>query len=197
MDDRRLVSLVDSEVTMMPLERQAVSLCEFGIDVVPSLVQTGDYARAVARSMNMPPEQVEPWVEARLLRQFLLTQDDPPFLDMFIYEAVLSRVVGDHQVMARQLRAIAEAAERPDVELRLVPIDYQFPVGLDFGFYFIAGDPSLWVAYSENPTTLTIVEDDEDIEPFRQRNSILRRIAYPPVMSRVIVTSYAEEYESA
>jgi uncharacterized protein DUF5753 len=163
MDDRRLVSLVDSEVTMMPLERQAVSLCEFGIDVVPSLVQTGDYARAVARSMDIPPERIEPWVEARLLRQFLLTQDDPPWLDMFIYEAVLSRVVGDRHVMARQLRAIVEAAERRDVELRLVPSDYKFPVGLDFGFYFIAGDPSRWVAYSETPTMLTVVEDDEDM----------------------------------
>lgn len=195
-DDRRLVSLVDSEVTMMPLELQAVSLCDFAIDMVPGLVQTGDYARAMAQSICIPPEQIESWVETRLMRQFLLTKDDPPWLDMFIDEALLSRVVGDYQVMARQLRAILETAERPNVELRLVPSRPQLPVGLDFGFYFIAADPSQWVAYSESPTTLAVVEDNEDIEPFRQRNSMLNKIARGPVVSMHLVASYAKEYES-
>jgi hypothetical protein len=51
--------------------------------MVPGLVQTGDYARAMAQSMDIPPEQIEPWVETRSMRQFLLTKDDPPWLDMF------------------------------------------------------------------------------------------------------------------
>jgi hypothetical protein len=116
---------------------------------------------------------------------------------MFIYEALLSRVVGDRQVMARQLRAILEAAKRPNVKLRLVSSDHKLPVGLDFGFYFIAADQTQCVAYSETPTTMTVVEDDEDVEPFRKRKSMLKRIAHGPVVSRLLVASYANEYECA
>jgi uncharacterized protein DUF5753 len=197
MDDRRFVSLVDSEEAMMPLEQRAVSLCDFAVDMVPSLVQTGDYARAVAQSMDIPPERIERWVEARLMRQFLLTKDNPPRLEMFIYEDLLSRVVGDHQVMARQLRAILEAAERRNVKLRLVSSDRKLPVGLDFGFYVIAADSTRWVAYSESPTTITVAEDDEDVEPFLRRKSVLNKNAHGPVVSTVLVNSYAQEYECA
>jgi len=194
MDGRRLVSLVHSEVAMMPLEQQAVSLLTFEIDVVPGLVQTDEYAHAVARSVGIPPEHVDTWVEARLTRQFLLTKDNPPWLDMVLHEALLRRVVGDHKVMARQLRAILEAADRPNVELRVTPYT---PVGLDFGFYFIGADQTQWVAYLEDPTSVVIVEDDEDVEPFRQRNSRLNRIALDPVESAEVVATYAGEYERA
>jgi hypothetical protein len=194
MDDRRLVSMVHREVTMMPLEQQAVSLVEFEVDVVPSLVQTGDYARAVARSTDIPPEHLESWVEARLMRQFVLTKDNPPWLDMILDEALLRRVVGDHKVMARQLRAILEAADRPNVELRVAP---STPAGLDSGYYFIAADQHQWVAYLEGPTSVVIVGDDADVEPFRQRNSRLNRIALDPAKSADVVAAHAREHERA
>jgi hypothetical protein len=96
--------------------------------------------------------------------------------------------------MARQLRAILEAAERPNVELRVTPYP---PIGLDFGFYFIGADQTQWVAYLDDPTSVVIVEDDEDVEPFRQRNSRLNRIALDPVESAEVVATYATEYERA
>jgi hypothetical protein len=100
------VSLERSEVTLLPLEHEGLHLLDIEIESIPSLVQTGDYARAVARSIDMPPEHIEPWVEARLARQFALTRDKPPTFDMIVDEALLREVLGDHKIMARQLRAI-------------------------------------------------------------------------------------------
>jgi hypothetical protein len=186
------VSLVRSEVAMMPLEREAVYLLNIEIEWVPSLVQTGDYARAVAKLIDLPAEQIEPWVESRLARQFTLTRDKPPQLDMVVDEAVFRKVVGDHQIMARQLRAILEACDRGNVELRVLPVT---PFWLESGYYVMAADFSEHVAYLENPTSVVIVDDRNEMEFYRQCTSRLARRSLEPDESLAIVAAYAKEYE--
>jgi transposase-like protein len=186
------VSLVRSEVAMMPLEREAVYLLNIEIEWVPSLVQTGDYARAVAKSIDLPAEQIEPWVESRLARQFTLTRDKPPQLDMVVDEAVFRKVVGDRQIMARQLRAILEACDRDNVELRVLPVT---PFWLESGYYVMAADFSEHVAYLENPTSVVIVDDRNEMEFYRQCTSRLARRSLEPDESLAIVAAYAKEYE--
>ncbi len=186
------VSLVRSEVAMMPLEREAVYLLNIEIEWVPSLVQTGDYARAVAKSIDLPAEQIEPWVESRLARQFTLTRDKPPQLDMVVDEAVFRKVVGDHQIMARQLRAILEACDRDNVELRVLPVT---PFWLESGYYVMAADFSEHVAYLESPTSVVIVDDRNEMEFYRQCTSRLARRSLEPDESLAIVAAYAKEYE--
>jgi hypothetical protein len=186
------VSLVRSEVAMMPLEREAVHLLDVEIQSVPSLVQTGDYARAVAKSIDLPAAQIEPWVESRLARQFTLTRDKPPQLDMLVDEAVLGKVMGDHQVMARQLRAILEACDRDNVELRVLPAT---PFWLESGYYVIAADFTEYVAYLESPTSVVILDDRDEMELYRQYTSRLSRRSLEPDESLAVVAAYAREYE--
>jgi transposase-like protein len=186
------VSLVRSEVAMMPLEREAVYLLDIEIEWVPSLVQTGDYARAVAKSIDLPAEQIEPWVESRLARQFTLTRDKPPQLDMVVDEAVFRKVVGDRQVMARQLRAILEACDRDNVELRVLPVT---PFWLESGYYVMAADFSEHVAYLESPTSVVILDDRNEMEFYRQCTTRLSRRSLEPEESLAIVADYAKEYE--
>ncbi len=186
------VSLMRSEVAMMPLEREAVYLLDIEIQWVPSLVQTGDYARAVAKSIDMPAAQIESWVEARLARQFTLTRDKPPQLDMILDEAVLGKVVGDRKVMARQLRAILEAVERENVELRLLPAT---PFWLETGYYVISADFTQYVAYLEGPTSVVILDDRDGMELYRQYTTRLVRRSLEPDESVDVVATYAKDYE--
>jgi hypothetical protein len=188
------VSLERSEVTMLPLEHEALYLLDIEIQSVPSMVQTGDYARAVARSVGMPPEHIDLWVEARLTRQFTLTRDKPPRFDMIVDEALLREVVGDHKIMARQLRAILEATDRPNVELRVLPV---VPVWLDFSYYMISADLTEYVVYLEGTTSMVILDQRDDIEPYRQYTRRLVRAALEPDESVDLVAAYAREYERA
>jgi hypothetical protein len=107
--------------TMARLEPGATSLVAAELTVIPGLVQTGDYTRAVFTAGNVPPEQVELRAQARSARQIILTRDKPPKLDMIVDEAALRRVFGSPEVMARQLRSLAAAAELPNVRLWVVP----------------------------------------------------------------------------
>src|SRR5437588_458594 len=86
-----------------------------------SRMETADYARAVAKSGDLLPEQIEPWVEDRLARRFILTKDKPVKFDMILGEGALRQMRGSRKIMARQLHAIMDAADRPNVRLWVVP----------------------------------------------------------------------------
>jgi hypothetical protein len=188
------VSLERSEVTMLSLEHQALYLLDIEIQSVPSLVQTGDYARAVAQSVGMPPEHVDLWVEARLTRQFMLTKDKPPSFDMIVDEALLREVVGDPKIMARQLRAILEATDRPNVELRVLPVP---PVWLNSSYYMISADLTEYVVYLDGTTSVVILDERADIEPYRQYTRRLVRASLEPDESVDLLAAYARQHERA
>ncbi|HKE99732.1 MAG TPA: helix-turn-helix transcriptional regulator [Actinomycetes bacterium] len=116
----------------MGLEEAASHLAWYESELVPGLLQTEDYARALIRADN-PKEsdaEIERRVHLRIARQALLTRvTDPPRLDVALNEAVVRRPVGGEPVMAAQLERLAEVGELPNVSLRVVP----FRTGLHHG----------------------------------------------------------------
>jgi hypothetical protein len=117
--------------TLVRLESEAISLVNGEPLRMPGLVQTADYARAVIQAEDAPPDQVESRVEARGLRQLILEGAKAPKFDFIIDEVALRRIVGSRKVMARQLRALLEVADRPNVRLWVVPLE----LGGNAGFY--------------------------------------------------------------
>ena len=114
------------------LEGAAASLFQYIKDLVPGLVQTEDYARALIQKDNpdVAPDEIERRVHVRLARQELLTRvTAPPTLELALGEAVLRQPVGGGEVMARQLHRLVETMELPNVSLRVVP----FAAGLHHG----------------------------------------------------------------
>jgi transcriptional regulator with XRE-family HTH domain len=110
------------------LEAEAVSELEWQVEAVPGLLQTEEYARAIHTAHQqvvlMPPGIFERRIRARMIRQELLTTRNPPLvLSVVIDEAVLLRKVGSREVMARQLRHLAEMTQLPNVELRILPLE--------------------------------------------------------------------------
>ena len=110
------------------LEAEAATELEWQVTAVPGLLQTEEYARAVHNAHQqvvlMPPGIFERRVRARLIRQELLTTRNPPLeLSVVIDQSVLLRKVGSREVMAGQLRHLAEMARLPNVDLRILPLE--------------------------------------------------------------------------
>jgi transcriptional regulator with XRE-family HTH domain len=105
------------------LEAGAASLRNFEPIVVPGLLQTADYARAMFRNgpRELDRDEVERRVEVRLARQEILTRDNRPRLWAVIDEAVIRRLVGGTEVMRGQLRHLADAAQRGKTTIQVVP----------------------------------------------------------------------------
>ena len=110
-------------VTLIDHENKAVAISVFEAIFVPGLLQTGEYARAViSRSVNVPPEEVNDRVAARLARQSLFSQERPPRFAFYLHESVLRLPVGGPTVMAEQLRQLHRMSARSYLTLRVVPI---------------------------------------------------------------------------
>lgn len=106
------------------LEAGADLIREYAPDIVPGLLQTSDYARAMIRagSPYIKPVDVGPRLESRLARQALLDDASPVRMDVVLGEAALRQQVGGPAVMRRQLEHITDVMRTAaDVRIRVVP----------------------------------------------------------------------------
>ena len=114
------------------LEEAAAELSAYQTELVPGLLQTEQYARAVITADNpgVDQEEIDRRVHVRIARQALIRrQTAPPRLTVVLNEAILRRPVGGRAVMAAQLDSLAAAASLPHVTVRAVP----FRAGLHHG----------------------------------------------------------------
>jgi transcriptional regulator with XRE-family HTH domain len=107
------------------LEAGAASISDWGLALVPGLLQTPEYAHAVVRG-GVPVQEtrvLDERVRVRLDRQQLLYSRTAPSFEAILDESVLHRVVGSPAVMLGQLRRLLEVSELPNVTIRVVPYD--------------------------------------------------------------------------
>ncbi|RKR90331.1 helix-turn-helix protein [Micromonospora pisi] len=110
--------------TLIALEHDATELRTFESSVLPGLLQTEEYARTVLRKtlLEQIPDSTEEKLVVRLARQRILSRpQDPVRLWAILDEAVLRRQVGGPDVMGPQLRHLVEMADRPNVQLQVLP----------------------------------------------------------------------------
>ena len=105
------------------LEESASLIRAYEPQVVPGLLQTEDYIRAItADSFPAAPEDfTERAVTLRLTRQHLLSRPEPPGYWVVLDETVLRRPIGGRKVMRAQLEHLVQLAERPKVTLQVIP----------------------------------------------------------------------------
>ena len=107
------------------LEEAASLVQRYDPDLVPGLLQTEAYARAVLRAEHpsLGGPELARRVQARTDRQALLMRVTAPLtVEVLLGEAVLHRPVRGPQIMARQLTQLADAAMLPNVSIRVVPL---------------------------------------------------------------------------
>jgi len=117
----RLAGLLYSEYADM--EAGATEIRDFGLSLVPGLLQTAGYAEAVLRVVkpSEPADVINQLVSGRMERQRLLRRENSPKFEAILDESVLHRVVGSRAVMREQLLYLAEVAQQlPDVSLRVL-----------------------------------------------------------------------------
>ena len=105
---------------------------------VPGLLQTPDYARASFTAAGVA--SIDDLVDERILRQEILSREDPPLLDIILDEAVLMRHVGGPAVMKEQLQRLVAISESPNIILRVIPFTEGAHMGQDGSFKILTGD---------------------------------------------------------
>ncbi|MEO3812097.1 helix-turn-helix transcriptional regulator [Sphaerisporangium sp. B11E5] len=119
----------------LEFEREAEALRMWEPLMVPGLLQTEDYARAIlSRGPAVTPQQVEEHVAARMERQNILKRPMPPLLWVILDEGVLHRPIADMEIMKAQSAHLLEMGENPHISLQVLPHKARSVVGLMGGF---------------------------------------------------------------
>ncbi|MFE3445854.1 helix-turn-helix domain-containing protein [Nocardia sp. NPDC059180] len=195
----------DNFSVYMGMESAAKCLTSYQPDLVPGLLQTRDYARALVRNA-FPTEsdaEISSRVEPRMLRQKLVTRSiRPAQLEVILFESALCRVVGGREVMAVQLRHLADAGTRPNITVRVLPFSAGMPTGDQIGPFVILefdtdsqGNPvEPTIVYAENYTSDMYSEKVGIVERYQQAYALLRDAALDEVASRSLLRNKAREY---
>ncbi|MGW3507399.1 helix-turn-helix domain-containing protein [Streptomyces sp. NPDC000994] len=178
----------------MAYSERAVSISEYAAHVVPSLLQTEAYARAVlsvGRTLNNQ-EQLEERITARLERQERLSAPGRPELWVTLDEAVLRRPVGGQAVMREQLERLLEAASEPHVTVQVLPFDQGEHDAMGGSLTVLTMPDESEVAYTEGAHYGQLIEDAAEVRSFALTYDRLRAAALPPLMSLDMIRSVME-----
>jgi transcriptional regulator with XRE-family HTH domain len=177
-------------------ETEATALYVFEHSLVPGLLQTPAYARAVlATRPNTAEDEIDNLVEARLARQAILTRDDPPapLLWALIDEGVLYRPVAPAEVMYDQLIHLVAVSRRPNITVQVVPYSAGGHTGLLGAFVIADLEGSLSIVYVEDITYGRVFEDPATVSRVTLHYRSLQCEALPKGASRELIARVAEE----
>ncbi|MGW4717992.1 helix-turn-helix domain-containing protein [Nocardia sp. NPDC004260] len=160
------------------LEEAATRLSTYENELLPGLLQTEGYTRALCTAAHpeLAEHEIDRRVRLRQARQTLVTRADAPLrLDALIDEAVLRRRIGGPAVTAEQLDHLLRMAQLPNVRIRLVPADCGYHDGMASGRFVLlefaeAGSgerPEPPVVYLETFTGPVYVDKEHEIARFR------------------------------
>ncbi|GGT99049.1 helix-turn-helix domain-containing protein [Streptomyces coeruleorubidus] len=166
------------------LESQAGAMRTLETTVVPGLLQTPEYARAVTKAAveGLSEDRLDTLVEVRLARQDVLRADPPLELSAVLDEAVLRREVGGPGVMARQLERLVEAARLPQVRLQVLPFAAGAHIGVTgpFVIFSFSSTSDLDVVVLDHLTSSLYLERKEDLQAYTEAFNALQIHALSP-----------------
>ncbi|MFC6682487.1 DUF5753 domain-containing protein [Nonomuraea ferruginea] len=167
-----------------PIERKADQLITWAPLIVPGLVQTEEYARAIFEGEpHKSPQQVEELVNARIERQAIFDRPTPPQFLAVMDEGILYRPVGDDSVTRHQLEHLINLAENKWFTVQLLPYAARCTAVL-VGSALLAQENGVPIAaYVESAVHGRVVDSPGDIKRLVDRLELIRSAALPAYLS--------------
>jgi transcriptional regulator with XRE-family HTH domain len=196
----RTLSFPESFRPYAELEANACVLRNCEHSLVPGLLQTEDYARAVLRTKSDATEaEIEVDLSERLGRQRILTRDEPrpPRLYALLDEGILYRPVASAAVMHAQFTHLVEMSRWPHITIQVLPYTAGGHSGL-LGAFIIAELPvAQSIVFIDDVSGGRVAEDDATLSEVALRFEALRSEALPKAASRDLIAKAAEEQWTA
>lgn len=178
------------------LEGAATGIKNFELAVVPGLLQTEHYARAIT-SAAFPdqPEEAERRVGLRMARQECLTEDPPLQFWGIVDEGVLHRRTGGDEVMRAQLRHLIDIGKRPNVTIQVLPFGEGWHPGTTGSFSILEFPEGVHspVAYIISQAGDVYLEREDDMRRVTLTYTHLQTAALSVSKSRELIAAIARQ----
>ncbi len=184
--------------TFLGMESVAASIRTYEVQLIPGLLQTDGYARALFEQSELAnAATVDRAVEIRSVRRATLTSDAPPQYWAILSEAVLSRMVGGPGVMRDQLLHIAELSAHRHVTIQIIKNNLGAHPGMTTPFVILGfpdrADPQ--VVFIDYLTGALYLEKPEEVDRYNLAFNHLVASAIPPRQSVEFIIDVAKHLE--
>jgi hypothetical protein len=189
---------LDYFATYVGLEAEATGIRYFQSTIVPGLMQTPGYARAMhdAGIPKFTQERIDQLIEVRLTRQRVLVRKPPVRLEVILDEAVLHRLVGGAAVMRGQLDRLIELSNEPNVSIQVIAYSAGAHPAMDSTFNILEFTGSVSsVVYVEGLVGWIYVERPPDVDRYQQVFEHLRTVASSPRESIELIARVGAGYD--
>lgn len=178
--------LPPDSATLYGLEEAAASIHQHAPSLIPGLLQTPAYARALIGSLDAPVSTIERRIDLRMRRQSLIAGVNAPRIHVVLDEAVLHRVIGGRQVMTEQLNRLLEVTQNPQITIQVTPFESSTHPAAGVGFTVFDFDiPDVVpVVYLEQLSRNTFIDDVEETRVYLETWTAALGAAEDPELSR-------------
>ncbi|MEW1774176.1 helix-turn-helix transcriptional regulator [Streptomyces sp. NPDC086777] len=180
-------------------EAQATAIREYAPLLIPGLLQTAAYARAVNRGYDptTPEETIEEWVEGRMARASLLAHPTKPLLWAVLDEAALRRETGGRAVMSEALRHLAALVRRSRVIVQVLPLSAGAHTAMQGALKLMDFEDAPPLVYLEGVRSGRLEDDPATVTQLRFVFDLLVASALSQEKSLVLIEALAEDYGHA
>ncbi|MEW2619484.1 helix-turn-helix transcriptional regulator [Streptomyces sp. NPDC048106] len=160
----------------MDQEKVAIALSWYDALVVPGLLQTEAYARALlsGRIPAYTADELESKIEGRMKRREILRRTDPPTLSFIVWEPALRWPTGGNETHLEQMQFLRECSELPNVSLQILPLDRPHHAGDAGPFTLLETPDHQHLAYTESQRGSQWVSDPGEVSILARKYAMLR-----------------------
>ncbi|MET7566978.1 helix-turn-helix transcriptional regulator [Streptomyces sp. NPDC005492] len=177
-------------------EARATAIREYAPMLIPGLLQTPEYARAVNRAYDptAPEETIDEWVDGRIARTRLLDHPTKPLLWTVLDEAALRRETGGRAAMAEVLHHIVELGCRGRVITQVLPFSEGAHAAMKGSMKLMEFDDAPPLVYLEGVHTGRLEDDPATVTQLRLAFELLAASALSPEKSLALIETLAQDY---
>ena len=178
------------------LEAYASYIKTWETSIVPGLLQTSDYARAVmlANPAMISRDELENFIGIRQERQARLEQDTDARLDAVIWEPALTTTVGGDEIQRGQLGRLLELMNRPNISVQVLPLEAggQASMSGSFVLFSFGSERVVSTIFLESLTSSQYLEKEQELRGYTLVFDALRSAALSPAASAARIGQFLE-----
>lgn len=176
-------------------EAGASTIRTWQLVLIPGLLQTEEYARAIGQAGHEPDDElVERHVQAKRQRQRILDRDDPPTLTALIDEAALRKRIGGPAVMQKQLHHLIEMATRANITIQILPDHAGAHPAMEGAFVILDFDDDPGLVYTATVTDCLWLDKANEYQRYDHAFARTRELVLSPDDSSRRMVAMVEQF---
>jgi transcriptional regulator with XRE-family HTH domain len=185
-------------------EQNASRIVEVAPMLVPGLLQTSNYVRAIMTADGVTPAEITLRVSERLGRREVITKKKPAEFLVLLGQGALNQGIGGRDGMVEQLDHLLEMADKPHIEVRVVPDHRGWHPALEGAFTFIeATRPSSGrrleakssIAFVGTRRSVLMLHEKADVSAYKQAVDRVIQVSLPPDSSANLIAEQRKRME--